>query len=151
VTAPPNGITAPPGYYYLVVNKKTDQGSVPSVARIVHVGTESNPAEAIQPYPDENPAAPTGGTATPDQDSSNAASAQQSAGEVVKSAPAPVAGPASAATDTAAAAYRQLSAKPAGTRSPVPASLPVLPAMAIGITGAAVLSGRRWWRRAVRA
>ena len=151
VTAPPDGIAAPPGYYYLVVNKKTNQGPVPSVARIVHVGTESNPAEAIQPYPDDNPAAPTGGTATPDQDSSNAASAQQSAAEAAKSAPAPVAGPATTATDTAAAAYRQLSAKPAGTSSPLPAPLPVLPALAVGITGAAVLSGRRWWRRAVRA
>jgi hypothetical protein len=148
VTAPPNGIAAPPGYYYLVVNKKTDQGPVPSVARIVHVGTESNPAEAIQPYPDDNPAAPSGGSATPDADTSNAAAAQQSASQVAKSAPAPVAGPATAATDTAAAAYRQLSAQPAGTSRPLPAPFPALPAVAIGITGTALIAGRRFVRRA---
>ena len=38
VTAPPDGSVAPPGYYYLFVNKETSRGIVPSVARIVRVG-----------------------------------------------------------------------------------------------------------------
>ncbi|HLF41524.1 MAG TPA: galactose oxidase-like domain-containing protein, partial [Acidimicrobiia bacterium] len=76
--APPSGNVAPPGYYYLIVNKKTLQGPVPSVARIVSVGTGTDLSEAIQPYPDDAPA-PVGGTATPDEDSSGAAQASQQA------------------------------------------------------------------------
>ena len=37
--APPSGTVAPPGYYYLFVNRRTGQGPVPSVARIVHLGS----------------------------------------------------------------------------------------------------------------
>ncbi len=37
-TAPPSGNVAPPGTYYLVVNKRSLQGPVPSVARMVDVG-----------------------------------------------------------------------------------------------------------------
>jgi hypothetical protein len=150
VTAPPTGIVAPPGNYYLVVNKKTDKGTVPSVARIVSVGVGANNGEALQPYPDDNPAAPAGGSATPDADTSNAASAQKSAGEAAKSAPAPAAGPATAATDAASKAYQQLQSVPASSSAPA-RGLPVLPAAAIGVTGTALLSGRRWLRRAVRA
>jgi hypothetical protein len=149
VTAPPSGKVAPPGIYYLVVNKKTSQGPVPSVARMVQVGVGSNSGEALQPYPDDN-AAPVGGSATPDMDTSNAASAQKSAGEAAKSAPAPAAGPATAATDTASQAYQQLKSVPASSTAPS-SGLPVLPAAAIGVTGTALLSGRRWLRRAVRA
>ncbi|MEW6472589.1 MAG: galactose oxidase early set domain-containing protein [Actinomycetota bacterium] len=70
VTAPPTGIAAPPGHYYLVVNKRTPDGPVPSVARIVKVGAAADDAEAFQPYPD-NPPAPQGGDATPDPDTSD--------------------------------------------------------------------------------
>jgi hypothetical protein len=38
-TAPPSGRVAPPGPYYLVVNKRSLQGPIPSVASIVDVGT----------------------------------------------------------------------------------------------------------------
>jgi hypothetical protein len=38
VVAPPDGAIAPPGYYYLFLNRGTPKGVVPSVARIVHVG-----------------------------------------------------------------------------------------------------------------
>ena len=38
VTAPPSGTVAPPGPYYLVVNKKSLQGPIPSVAHMVDVG-----------------------------------------------------------------------------------------------------------------
>jgi hypothetical protein len=69
VAAPPDGIAAPPGDYYLVINKETPAGPVPSVARIVRISTGSDPAEAIQPFPDDAPA-PTGGSATPDEDTS---------------------------------------------------------------------------------
>ena len=75
VVAPPDGIAAPPGNYYLVVNKDDPDGPVPSVARIVKVSTESDPAEAPQPFPDEA-AAPTGGSATPDQDTSTVGGVQ---------------------------------------------------------------------------
>jgi hypothetical protein len=74
--APPTGVAAPPGWYYLVVNKKTPKGPVPSVARMVRIGAgASDPTEALQPFADDAPA-PTGGTATPDADTSTAADAQ---------------------------------------------------------------------------
>lgn len=67
---PPNGITAPPGYYYLFINKSSPQGPIPSVARIVKVGAnpDVNPAALI--YSDPNPPAPSGGSATEPEDSS---------------------------------------------------------------------------------
>ncbi len=66
--APPGGNVAPPGHYYLVVNKKSPKGPIPSVARIVRIGLGSDTTEAIQPYPDQPPA-PANGSATPDPDS----------------------------------------------------------------------------------
>jgi hypothetical protein len=65
-TAPPSGIVAPPGTYYLVVNKRSLQGPIPSVARMVDVG-RTNRAEAPRPFPDDPPA-PSGGSATADED-----------------------------------------------------------------------------------
>jgi cobalamin biosynthesis Mg chelatase CobN len=145
VTTPQNGIAAPPGYYYLVVNKKTAHGPVPSVARMVHVGAESDDsAEALQPYPDD-PAAPVSGSATPDDDTSNAAVAQQAASNAAKSTPAPAAGPATEAADTATEAYQKLRAVPARTTSPA-RSTPVLPVVAVAMAVSAVFSGRRWMR-----
>jgi hypothetical protein len=81
VAAPPTGVAAPPGYYYLVVNRKTDQGPVPSVARMVHVGPTADTAEAPQPFPDD-PAAPADGSATPDADTSAGAATLKQADEV---------------------------------------------------------------------
>ena len=141
-TAPPSGKVAPPGPYYLVVNKK---GGAPSVARIVNVGSGTDLAEAIQPMPDDAPA-PVGGSATPEEDSSNAAQASRRASEAVKGTPAPVAGPAGVATTTASDAYTALSAASASTTS-LPLSSPVLPAAAIGAAGLATLTGRRWFRK----
>lgn len=47
---PQDGIAAPPGYYYLFVNRADgDGGYVPSVARVVHVGDSSDSGEAPQP------------------------------------------------------------------------------------------------------
>jgi galactose oxidase-like protein len=48
VTAPPDGITAPPGPYYLFVNKKSAKGPIPSVAAITTVGA-ADAANASQP------------------------------------------------------------------------------------------------------
>ena len=49
VSAPPDGVTAPPGPYYLFVNKKSAKGPIPSVAAITTVGSTFNAAKAIQP------------------------------------------------------------------------------------------------------
>jgi hypothetical protein len=68
VAAPPGGTVAPPGHYYLFINRRTAAGPVPSVARIVAVGPTSDSAEATQPMPDDAPAPD--GSATPDEDTS---------------------------------------------------------------------------------
>jgi hypothetical protein len=67
VVAPPNGVIAPPGYYYLFVNRGTPRGVIPSMARIVQVGDRSDPTEALQPFPDDRVAS---GSAHNDPDSS---------------------------------------------------------------------------------
>lgn len=145
--APPSGVVAPPGYYYLVVNKAGDGGPVPSVARMVKVG-ESIDAPALQPFADDAPE-PVGGSATPDEDTSGAAEAQQNLSEAAQSAPAPLTEPAVAATESAASAYEQLSVTPAGTSRPLPAtSFPLLPAAAVTVAGTALLGSRRLLRTA---
>src|SRR5207249_10506688 len=68
-TAPPSGNVAPPGSYYLVVNQKSPNGPIPSVARMVNVGTGTDHSDAYQPYPDDAPA-PANGSAPPDEDTS---------------------------------------------------------------------------------
>ena len=68
VSAPPSGTAAPPGSYYLVVNKKSLQGPIPSVARMVEVGRRDR-AEALQPFADQAPV-PVNGSATPDENTS---------------------------------------------------------------------------------
>ncbi len=142
VTAPPSGKVAPLGAWYLVVNKKTAQGPVPSVARILRLGKTITEGEALQPYPDDNPAAPTGGSATPDADTSQMAKSSRQASEAMKAAPAPVGAPAAAATQTAYQAYTQLKYVPSSNTAP--AHSPTLPMAAIGVSGVAVLTGRRW-------
>jgi hypothetical protein len=88
--APPTGVAAPPGWYYLVVNRTTPQGQVPSVARMVQVGLGSNPAEALQPFADDAPA-PVGGSATPTEDSSTATATQAELTKATAGTPAAVA------------------------------------------------------------
>jgi hypothetical protein len=73
--APPNGKVAPPGYYYLVVNKRSFHGPIPSVARMVRIGVDSDLSEATQPFPDDAPA-PNGGSATVPEGPSSAAKAR---------------------------------------------------------------------------
>jgi galactose oxidase-like protein len=48
VTSPPDGVAAPPGPYYLFVNKKSAKGPIPSVAAITTVGA-ANATNASQP------------------------------------------------------------------------------------------------------
>lgn len=69
VQAPPDGVTAPPGYYYLFVNRQGEDGPVPSVARIVRVGVSDN-REAIEPLQDSRIAASAGSATEPDDTSS---------------------------------------------------------------------------------
>lgn len=79
--APPTGVAAPPGYYYLVIIKQSLRGAVPSVARIVHVGDTPDYSEAIQPFPDESGLAV--GQAEPAEDHSQAAAVRRMVGESV--------------------------------------------------------------------
>jgi hypothetical protein len=65
VDSAPDSVTAPPGYYYLFVNKKTDEGPVPSVARIVHVGFDSQ-GEAAEPLQNSLQPAMNGSATKPD-------------------------------------------------------------------------------------
>jgi hypothetical protein len=69
-TAPPNGIAAPPGYYYLFINKTSPAGPIPSVARIVKIGGSSDATPTGPIYGSDDPPAPSGGTATEPEDSS---------------------------------------------------------------------------------
>ena len=69
VTAPPTGVVAPPGTYYLFVNRQNPKGLTPSMARIVFIGDTSDNREAVQPMRDDAPA-PSGGSATPVKDDS---------------------------------------------------------------------------------
>jgi hypothetical protein len=72
--APPDGVIAPPGYYYLFVNKKSDKGLIPSVAAIVRVGDLVSAQglgnrPALIPMKDSSVPA-NAGSATPDENSS---------------------------------------------------------------------------------
>jgi hypothetical protein len=86
VTAPPSGTVAPPGSYYLVLNKKSLQGPIPSVARMVDVGRRDL-SEAPQPFPDHAPSL-SGGSATPDEDTSHAAVVNRHARDLIQRIPA---------------------------------------------------------------
>jgi hypothetical protein len=73
-SAPPSGVIAPPGTYYLFVNKKSDKGLIPSVAAMVRVGdlvTASGlgASPALIPMKDSSVPA-NAGSATPDENSS---------------------------------------------------------------------------------
>ena len=69
VTAPPTGTVAPPGLYYLFVDRQNPKGLTPSVARLFFIGDHTDNREAVQPMPDD-PAAPGGGSSTPVGDNS---------------------------------------------------------------------------------
>lgn len=65
-TAPQDGVAAPPGYYYLFINRAAENGGlVPSVARIVEVGGKADYEQAIEPMGEETVAGFEGNGATP--------------------------------------------------------------------------------------
>jgi hypothetical protein len=69
--APPTGVVAPPGYYYLFIIKDSPNGPIPSVARIVRLGATEDAAPTNAIYSSDNPPPPdTGIGATPLTDSS---------------------------------------------------------------------------------
>jgi hypothetical protein len=74
VKAPPSGVTAPPGPYYLFVNRRSAHGRIPSVARILTVGSRNRFAEARRPLRNSGMAR---GSATPTQDTSTRLGPQQ--------------------------------------------------------------------------
>ncbi len=80
--APPSGVAAPPGYYYLVLIKQSLRGAVPSVARILHMGATSDYSEAIQPFPNDSLAIAVG-LAEPAEDHSQAAAVRRVVGEAI--------------------------------------------------------------------
>lgn len=142
VTAPPDGVAAPPGYYYLFVNRQDEKGRgvIPSVARIVHIGDTSDPTtEAVQPLPDDAPA-PVGGSASPDVDTSAGSEVQRTAAQSTREAMA-------SAAQQAGTVAQSLEGLPAGTSRPAP-ERPYLPLAAGAVLGMSGLSARRWVRRA---
>jgi hypothetical protein len=50
VQGPPTGNVAPPGNYYLFINRGSGAGTVPSTAAIVRVGSTTDPAAALIPF-----------------------------------------------------------------------------------------------------
>jgi hypothetical protein len=145
VVAPPDGVAAPPGYYYLVVNRRTDQGPVPSVARMVRVGGASDPAEATQPFPDDAPA-PARGSATADLDSSRSAETRERLGAATQGQDLPAPAPGPEAVEKATPADSRPMALAGSSRSG-PRPVDPLPLAAMGVVAvAAGNTGRRWTR-----
>jgi hypothetical protein len=131
VAAPPSGTIAPPGYYYLFINRGTGADTVPSTAAIVKVSSTSNSAPALLPFGngDVNLAAPArvGSAGT-----SNLGSASSSR------AAAPAAG-------TAGTARGSVAAHPAGDIRPQQMAPALLP-LGLGL-GALALARSRLRRR----
>ncbi|MDQ3944184.1 MAG: DUF1929 domain-containing protein, partial [Actinomycetota bacterium] len=135
VTAPPNGAVAPPGYYYLFLNLMTRRGPIPSMARVVKIGPDSDLSEAPQPFPDfgrrgDDPV----GAANEDGNSSPTAPLDEQVSELV-------------GVNMFDGAPGQLNAVPAGSPAPAPSPPPVLPAVATGVAGLVTFRVRRWFRR----
>ncbi len=70
--APPDGIAAPPGLYYLFLMKSSAMGPIPSVARIVKIGAGADLTPTDTIYASDDPPPPSGGSANPDPNSSYA-------------------------------------------------------------------------------
>jgi hypothetical protein len=83
VAAPPNGAVAPPGYYYLFLMQTTRRGAIPSMARVIKIGPDSDPTEALQPFPDLVRQKDPVGEANEDADSSPTAPVDEQVAELV--------------------------------------------------------------------
>jgi hypothetical protein len=149
VSAPPNGAVAPPGYYYLFLNLTTRRGPIPSMARVVKVGPDSDPSEATQPFPDFGRFGAPLGSANEDGDSSPTAPLDDEVSKLVgvKMFDGQPARPAASAVPAASEADGQLDALPASSPATAPLSSPALPAAAAGVAGLVSLRVRRWSRR----
>ncbi len=133
--SPPSGAIAPPGAYYLIVNKKSDSGPIPSLSRIVFLGTVLS-GEAPQPFTEGS--GTTVGSANQPQDSgyfSNAPSALTDAAREASDAPAAV-----RADDTAIAELNSLTA---GSHRRAPSPLVPLAAATLGVSAASMARRRR--------
>lgn len=142
--APPSGKVAPPGYYYLVVLKASSEGPIPSVARMVRVGSGTDETEAVQPYPDDTPA-PTG-SATPDEDTSIGTDARESAADATRAAKLPPGLPSAAGAAPHGAETTLSAVRTAATR---PSPPPLLPVAAILTAGVGIWAGARRLRPAL--
>jgi hypothetical protein len=125
VEAPPDGAIAPPGYYYLFINSQTRRGTIPSMARVVHLGDRSDPSEAPQPVPDDTPVA--SGSAAP----ADSGDVSQITG--------PVPGSILPRESLALASSHDSGASPQTANG--------LPVSGVLAAGASVILGRRWLRR----
>jgi hypothetical protein len=67
VKAPPSGVIAPTGQYYLFVNRSTPDGPVPSVANIMSVSATEDTSAGFAPLLD-SAASAANGSATPTED-----------------------------------------------------------------------------------
>ncbi|MGH7750793.1 MAG: galactose oxidase-like domain-containing protein, partial [Candidatus Dormibacteria bacterium] len=144
VTAPPTGVVAPPGSYYLFVNKQNPKGLTPSVARILFIGGTSDNHEAVQPMPDD-PAPAAGGSATQVKDDSYQATYLGAAGQQFDRSVSAAAHPALTVRDNGIGALAsRLSGFVRGTPGGAPLALAgLLAALALGLG----LRTRRWMVR----
>ncbi|MEX2554125.1 MAG: galactose oxidase-like domain-containing protein [Actinomycetota bacterium] len=69
--APGASAIAPPGYYYLFIMKDTPAGPVPSVARIVRLGAQSDPAPTSPLFSSDDPPPPDTSLGAPPLETSN--------------------------------------------------------------------------------
>jgi hypothetical protein len=136
-TAPPNGVAAPPGWYYLFLNKAHPKGLIPSVARMVHLGDTSDFSEALQPMPDD--IAPLVGYANPDVDTSGTGQAGTQVSEAVAKV-------ADAAPSAAAVPTERLRSLPSSSSRPVPlpGTAPVAVLVAVVATSFGVRRFMAW-------
>jgi hypothetical protein len=141
VTAPPTGVVAPPGSYYLFVNRANPKGLTPSVARIFMLGATSDSHEAVQPVPDE--AAPvSGGSANQVKDDSYQATYLGSTGQQFNQSVGSAAHPAMAAKENGISA---LAARLSGYVRGTPGGGPPLVAGLLMVLVASLgLRARRW-------
>ncbi|MGH9021965.1 MAG: galactose oxidase-like domain-containing protein, partial [Acidimicrobiia bacterium] len=132
--APPAGAAAPPGYYYLFVNKRGVKGPVPSVAKIVVVGRTVE-GDAPQPFPNDAPEVTGGDASDPAQPSY-----PDGGGAEGSSSPVPSAEELPSTQDGTPAASPGAVADPATAASAVPLS--AVPLSAADLAGRPVASSR---------
>jgi hypothetical protein len=126
VQAPPNGNIAPPGSYYLFINRGTGAGTVPSTAAIVNVGSTVNMAHAAIPF----------GTGRQEQASGLAHPQAAGVSAVTTTTPTGVKAPATTTANSAVLTGRKAAATISAPRIPEgpPVALVALPAIALAAT-----------------